>query len=170
MGDKRITFEDWPKLKPDVPFNGLPMLEVDGKKLGQSGSILRYLGKEFGLAGSNSYEAAVIDSIADTVTDIREKPIPFIFEKDEEKKKEGLHKFFSETLPDLLGKLDAIAAGNGYFVGSKTSYADTHFFAVMDFLCSDAVPEEGRPSLDKYPKLKSIHDKVASLSGVSSYL
>merc|ERR1711976_895085 len=44
--DKRITFEEWGALKPNVPFNGLPMLEADGKQLGQSGAILRFLGKE----------------------------------------------------------------------------------------------------------------------------
>jgi len=169
--DNRITFEDWGALKPNVPFNGLPMFEVDGKQLGQSGAILRFIGRECGMAGGSSYDAGLIDSIAETVTDVREKPIPFFFEKDEEKKKEGLTKFFKEQLPDLLGKLEKIAAGNGFFVGEKVSYADTHLFALLNGFSLMQMPEGlERPGMDSYPKLQSIMQKVGSMAGVKKYL
>merc|ERR1711976_1135150 len=146
--DNRITFEDWGALTPNVPF----------------------IGRECGMAGGSSYDAGLIDSIAETVTDVREKPIPFFFEKDEEKKKEGLTKFFKEQLPDLLGKLEKIAAGNGFFVGEKVSYADTHLFALLNGFSLMQMPEGlERPGMDSYPKLQSIMQKVGSMAGVKKY-
>merc|ERR1711976_1004296 len=168
--DKRITGEEWGAMEPDCPFNGLPMLEVDGKKLGQSGTILRYLGKELGLAGSNSMEAAQIDAMADTVTDVREKPIPFFFEKDEEKKKTELQKAFTETVPEILAKLEAAAGGDGFLVGDKPSYADCHLLAVVDGYQRGPLPEPLRISLDKYPKLAGVVERTKALPGVAKYL
>ncbi len=47
--DVRIVADDWPKLKPTMPFEGLPVLSVDGKLLAQSNAILVFAGKLAGL-------------------------------------------------------------------------------------------------------------------------
>lgn len=49
----------------------MPLLEVDGIVVHQSIAILRYLSKRFGLNGSNDWEALLIESVADTITDFR---------------------------------------------------------------------------------------------------
>lgn len=49
----------------------MPLLEVDGIVVHQSGAIMRYLSKRFGLAGSNHWEDLLIDSVNDTITDFR---------------------------------------------------------------------------------------------------
>lgn len=49
----------------------MPLLEVDGKVVHQSGAILRYLSRRFGLSGSNDWEALLIEAVADTITDFR---------------------------------------------------------------------------------------------------
>lgn len=54
-----------------TPFGQMPLLEVDGKVAHQHLAICRYLGKKFGLAGDNDWEALQIDTIADTVNDYR---------------------------------------------------------------------------------------------------
>ena len=48
----------------------MPVLYVNGKPLAQSGSIVRYLAKKFGLAGSNDWEAALIDSVYEVTNDV----------------------------------------------------------------------------------------------------
>lgn len=93
--DVRIKNEDWPQLKPSewclnnfptyecishfyfskylaLPMGTLPLLEVDGKKMYQSISILRLLAKKLGLSGSTDLENFEIDQIVDTVVDLRE--------------------------------------------------------------------------------------------------
>jgi len=56
-----------------TPFGKVPVLEIDGKQIHQSGAICRYLAKQFGLNGSNDWEALEIDAIVDTFTDFRRR-------------------------------------------------------------------------------------------------
>lgn len=49
----------------------MPVLEVDGQRVHQSGSIARYLAKRVGLAGANDWENLQIDSVVDTINDFR---------------------------------------------------------------------------------------------------
>lgn len=49
----------------------IPILEVDGKVVHQSLAITRYLAREVGLAGANSWEDLEIDLAVDTVNDFR---------------------------------------------------------------------------------------------------
>lgn len=55
-----------------IPFGQLPLLEVKGKKINQSTAICRYLAKEVGLAGKDEFEDLEIDSIVDTIADVRQ--------------------------------------------------------------------------------------------------
>lgn len=54
-----------------MPLGQMPILEVDGKRVHQSLAITRYLGKEVGLGGANSWEDLEIDIAVDTVNDFR---------------------------------------------------------------------------------------------------
>ena len=60
-----------------MPFGQVPVLEVDGKLLAQSGAICRYLARQVGLAGQSEWEQAQVDMYADAVKDlmIRKSPI-----------------------------------------------------------------------------------------------
>ena len=57
--DVRVDHGDWPALKPTMPFGVVPVLEVDGKQLGSSMTIARYLAETYGLAGENAFEACL---------------------------------------------------------------------------------------------------------------
>ena len=46
--DHRVNRDDWPNLKPEMPFGQMPVLEEDGKQLAQSQAIARYLSRKFG--------------------------------------------------------------------------------------------------------------------------
>ncbi|CAJ0576835.1 unnamed protein product, partial [Mesorhabditis spiculigera] len=67
--DQKIKKENWAVLKPTTPFGTLPILEVDGKELGQSKTIYRYLGKQFDFAGADDWESAQIDQWVDQLQD-----------------------------------------------------------------------------------------------------
>lgn len=55
-----------------MPMGQMPVLEIEnGKKLSQSVSICRYLAKKVGLAGKTDLENFEIDSVVDTVNDLR---------------------------------------------------------------------------------------------------
>lgn len=54
-----------------MPFGQVPVLEINEKKTHQSVAISRYLAKILQLAGTDDFEDLEIDSIVDTVTDLR---------------------------------------------------------------------------------------------------
>ena len=58
--DIRIEGSQWPTRKPEMPLSQMPVLEVDGVKLPQSMTIARFLAKQFGLAGKDNFEQALI--------------------------------------------------------------------------------------------------------------
>jgi glutathione S-transferase len=55
-----------------MPFGMLPILEIDGKPVGQSNAIARYLAKQYGLAGRDEWESLQCDMLVDTLTDLKQ--------------------------------------------------------------------------------------------------
>ena len=50
----------------------LPVLEVDGKTIGQSMTIARFLARRYNLAGKNDLEEAEADMLVDSMADTLE--------------------------------------------------------------------------------------------------
>jgi len=166
--DKRIEKTDWPAFKPTTPWGSVPILEVDGKVVGQSLAIARLVAKEGGLVGKNAVEGGQIDAIVDTVTDIREKAFAMHFAP--EGTKDALIKdFVDKTLPAVMPNLEKAAATNpdksGFFVGTKLSLADIHFFAVFE-----AIKGNMPNVLSTHPTLTKLYDKVATSPKVAEYI
>ena len=53
-----------------MPGGQLPVLEIDGIKIGQSITIARFLANKFNLSGKNEIENAQADMILDYIQDI----------------------------------------------------------------------------------------------------
>ena len=53
-----------------MPGGQLPVLEIDGEKIGQSISIARFLANKFNLTGKTEIEKAKADMILDCIQDI----------------------------------------------------------------------------------------------------
>eukprot|EP01043_Picozoa_sp_COSAG02_P022827 COSAG02_NODE_1198_length_13931_cov_66.449754_2_plen_191_part_00 len=71
---KGVAFEDvlltgstWETIKPATPWGQVPVLEVDGEQLAQSGAINSYLARALGLCPADPMGAAKVDEFCDTV-------------------------------------------------------------------------------------------------------
>jgi len=71
--DDRVSPSDWERRKPNTPFGGLPVLEVDGQTLAQSNAINRYVGKITDLYPTDAWQAAFCDEAMEAVEDISTK-------------------------------------------------------------------------------------------------
>jgi glutathione S-transferase len=162
--DTRHTSEEWAKIKEETPMKQLPILKVDGCAIPQSRAMHAYVAREFGLNGQNNTETTKIDVIIATVEDIRTPLARLMFyEKDEEKKKEGLANFYANTAPKFLAELEKmLEKGDGYFVGSKISRADIFFFSTFE--------KFNRECLEKFPKLVDLLDRVAKEPKIAAWL
>ena len=166
--DERIKKEDWPSLKPKTPFGMLPVLEVDGKLLGGSQVIARYVAEKHGLAGANNFETAVLASVVDAVCDLMSKVSQFIHEKDEMRKTEQKQELEEKFIPDTLGHLEKFVAENkeGWLIGSKPTYGDLGVYTALEQLREIFTSV----SLDKFPRVSQLMQKVESLPKIAKWL
>lgn len=165
LTDQGVPFEDettdfanfQQNIKPNLPFGQLPVLHVEGQKLVQSCTILRYLGKQCGLYGSNDIEAANIDMLNDGVEDIYSKYITLIYRNFED----GKEDFISNVLPNWLVSFEKWLKnkddGKGFLMGEKMCYADYNLFQFLD-----AILILSPPCLDETPLLKGYYGRVAA--------
>lgn len=127
-------------LKPKLEFGQLPMLEVDGKNLVQSWSILRFLGRQHGYYPQDLETAFTIDSTIDAVEDYLAAYFKFNFESNEEKKaifKENWLKMF----PVWLAAIEKRLEGKRFITGDKLTIADFALAAVgFNLLLNEANP------------------------------
>ncbi|CAG9538913.1 unnamed protein product [Cercopithifilaria johnstoni] len=132
--DIRIQQEDWPtKYKPKMPFEQVPVLEVDGKMLSQSTAIALYLAKKFDLVGENDWEFAQVEELFSVATDLIRHIAPWYKCEDAAKKKELMAEFETQHLIPTFRRLEGILAKNntGYFVGKKLTAADLNMLCIV---------------------------------------
>ncbi|XP_012269130.2 glutathione S-transferase-like [Athalia rosae] len=165
--DVRVNREDWPKLKPSMPFGQMPVLEVDGKKINQSQAISRYLAKQFGLAGKDDWEALEIDATVATIDDLRTKIASWFYEGNIAVKQTKYEPLFKETIPYFLKRLDAqVKTNGGWFVGGTLSWADLLFIAQLDYI----IYMTNVDIIDKYDNLKQLKANVLNVSQIKSWV
>ena len=142
--DKRIEKEEWPALKATLPLGQLPILEVDGKTIGQSMAIARYCARRFGLAGKDELESAMADQAVDQVSDFLAELVKVMFEPEEAKKAEMGRQLKVEKLPAFLASMEKLlkAQGGKHFAGSSLTWAD---IVVYQFVSLLKVPQPNQP-------------------------
>ncbi|KAJ3663479.1 hypothetical protein Zmor_007737 [Zophobas morio] len=165
--DVRIKSENWPQLKDKTPFGVLPILEHNGKVVGQSLAINRYLAKKVKLAGNNDWENLEIDAMVDTISDLRPKLLPIVKEQDESKKKAAIETVKKDTFDVYLPRLEAaVQKNNGYLVLGRLTWAD-FYFATISPAYDLTIRED---VLAKYPNLKALREKVNALPAIKKWL
>ena len=154
-----------------VPFHQLPVIEVDGEIIGQTGAIARYCGKISNLYADDMLKAAKIDQIIDAATDITNVVSPTIREKDEVKKIEDRKILVNKLLPrwfryleNLLSEDDSI-----WFV-EKMTIADIAMWRLLGWLTSGIIDGIPTSIIDDFPKLKNIHHQVHTHPKVQEWM
>lgn len=145
-----------------VPFHQLPVIEIDGEIIGQTGAIARYCGKISNLYSNDDINAAKIDQIIDAATDITNLVSPTIREKDEQKKVEDRLILKNKLLPRWFRYLENILSesASDWFVENKMTIADIAMWRLLGWLISGIIDGIPTTIVDSYPKLKNIHTNV----------
>ena len=155
-----------------VPFHQLPVIEVDGEIIGQTGAIARYCGKISNLYSNDNINAAKIDQIIDAATDITNIVSPTIREKDEQKKIEDRLLLKNKLLPRWFKYLENILSQetSEWFVENKMTIADIAMWRLLGWLTSGIIDGIPTTIVDNYPKLKNIHYKVHHNAKVQEWM
>jgi len=170
--DRRVSFGDWPKVKPTTPFGGIPVLEVDGRRVAQSNGINRYVGKLAGLYPKDAWQAALCDEAMDAVEDITNLIVATFPIRDETERKAKRQALAGGPIRFYLGALQRQLKerGGSYFADDRLTVADLKVFVWVRQLRSgnlDHIPTD-LPD-HTAPLLVEHHDRVAAHPKVVEY-
>ena len=169
--DRRIPGKDWPALRDSMPFQAMPVLEVDGKAITQSNTINRYLGKLAGLYPKDDWQAALADEVMDAVEDISFR-ISSTMGLEDEAKKKAREALAAGPIPRFLQQIDArLKAGGGeWFVEKRLTVADLKCFMSVRWLKSGALDHIPTDIVDKNAPLLAKHfERVKSQPKIAAY-
>ena len=157
---------EWHALQPRTPFGVLPVLEVDGRMLGGSTVIARYVAEKHGVAGSNDFENAFLASIVDADKDLVESFTTYYREKDEARKAELKRQLYEEQVLATLGCFQKLASGNncrdGWLYGPLPTYADFAVYLTLTRLEPDV--------LERFTALARLRNSVEKLPNIARWI
>jgi prostaglandin-H2 D-isomerase / glutathione transferase len=167
--DRRIPGKEWPALRDQMPFQAMPVLEVDGKAIAQSNAIIRYVGKLAGLYPKDDLQAALCDELMDAAEDLGTR-IGNTIALGPDDKKRAREQLAAGPIRRFLQQFDLrLKAGGGeWFVEKRLTVADLKVFQLVRWLRTgviDHVPkdivEQVAPSLAQHADRVAAHPKVA---------
>lgn len=167
--DHRVPGAEWPALRDQMPFRAMPVLEVDGKRITQSNTINRYVGRLAGLYPNDAWQALLCDEIMDATEDAASR-IGFTMSLGDAEKKKVRETLAADTLPRHLETFASkLKAGGGeYFIEGRLTVADLKVWqlvrwlraGVLDHIPKDLV-ERAAPELVKHFERVSAHPRIA---------
>ena len=161
-------FDDvWSKVKPMIPFQQLPMMEVgDGTQICQSIAILQYIENRSGLSISDPIKAAEAMAILQSAQELFAPLNPTVnfatgndFLTKRDAMREGLKSRFAD-LARCLEKYDG-----KYFIDDTpraAEFAAYHHFDLSRYLDPEI--------LNSFPRLLQFINDIESINSISSYL
>jgi len=169
--DRRIPGQEWPKLRDQMPFRAMPILEVDGKVIAHSNTIIRYVGRLAGLYPKDDWQAALCDEAMDAAEDIGTR-IGSTIQMGPEEKKKAREALVADALPRHLETLEARlkAAGGEYFADKRLTVADLKVYGWIRWLRSGALDHIPKDLADRVAPLLVQHfERVAAHPKVAAY-
>lgn len=169
--DDRISFKQWPALKPKTPLGSVPVADIDGQKVVQTMALLRYFGKQSGLYPADAWKSLMVDQVIETVVDLQES-IFASMGQDEDGRRVARQKMLKEDVPRFWGgaekMLESISDGP-FVLGGNVSIADICITALYLLLKSqflDFIPIDG---LDGYPRMDKVFSSVMAIPEVKKW-
>ena len=152
---------DWPAKKPNTPFGGLPTLEIPGKGvLTQSNAILAYIGREYGLLPTDSWEVAQHESVMNAIEALRAH-VATTDRKDEDDKRKAREAFSAGYFQHWCKSASALIQGP-FIGGDAISVADLKLFVVMTAYEKGVYDHVPTDILKPFPKITGLLAAVAA--------
>eukprot|EP00051_Salpingoeca_urceolata_P027205 m.480421 g.480421 ORF g.480421 m.480421 type:complete len:201 (+) comp21833_c0_seq1:140-742(+) len=164
--DKHVTGADWVALRDSntLPFNSIPVLEVDGKTLSQSNAIMMFIGSKAGLVPEDAFQRAKAEEVLCAVEDfISAYIMTSVRESDKEKVKVMREAMADKHIPFLCERLSRLIEQNGdsgFFVGDSLTVADLKAAALFEMLSSGRFDHISKDCITPFPLCVGIMEKV----------
>jgi prostaglandin-H2 D-isomerase / glutathione transferase len=167
--DVRIQGADWPAMKDDTPYGGLPVFELPGRPpLAHSNAILIMIGRRHGLHPSDDFEAARHEGMMEHVEELRAVVGPTIRMGDAEKKA-AREAIVANYLPAWARYAEKNIQGEPFFGGAKLQVVDLKLHMAVRWFIGGKVDHIPATIFAGFPKLMRVHDAVRDHAGVKSW-
>ncbi|XP_067675777.1 glutathione S-transferase 3-like [Haliotis asinina] len=145
-------------------FRQVPMLEIDGMELVQTGAIMRYVARKGGLYGESNEEKSKIDMFYEGTRDF----YSYFHKIGFRDPKEVLATAKAKGLPRYLPIFDQALKknGTGFLVGDSLSLADIGLIEVL----LSVTEYFGEETLSDYPSLKAFKSMMVSQERIAAFL
>ncbi len=169
--DRRIPFKSWPAIKAEMPFQALPVLDVDGARISQGNAINRYVGRLAKLYPDDPWQAALCDEVMDAVEDVSTKIDHTVDIPDGPEKKAARQRLADGPISLYLKRFESMLAQRGgkYFADNRLTVADLKMFVwirylrsgMLDYVSKD-LPNRIAPALVGHSERVHGHPAVAA--------
>lgn len=168
--DERVDRDAFLKLKPELPFGSLPVLEIEGHGVfSQTNAILRLIGRLCDLYPQEPYEAARHDALMDAVEDLRHRIGPTARIQDAAAKRAARQELATDVIPRWGRGVERLI-GQGPFVGGeRPGVADIKLYMMDRWLSSGVLDDIPKDVLDDCPRLKAVAKGIATHPAVVSW-
>lgn len=174
--DRRLKFPEFSALRAEgaFPLGSLPVLEIDGRAMTQTGAMLRYVARlgAHDLYPTDARAAFVVDSVIDTLNDtVSHALIPSLFERDMEKKLAMRRALVAGPLTLALRYIEGLfTEGSGPFLtGPNLTVGDIVLGLSVQQYRSGVLDGIGAEVLEPYPRLRALGDAYAAHPAIVAY-
>lgn len=163
--DRRLKFPEFVAAKGELPLGQVPVLEVDGLRITQTGAILRYVARigDETLYPSDPMAALLVDSALDSFNDtLSHAMMPSLFERDMEKKLAMRVDLAAGPMKRVLDYVDGLVARSGgpFVAGRGMSIADLVIAAQVDQIRRGGLDGITTAYLEAWPRLVALAEAV----------
>jgi glutathione S-transferase len=168
------------------PIFAPPAIRKGGFVMNQTPSIVRFLGKEFGLYPSTKEGEAHADALNSFVTDFvaegrlvfHPKCFTMSYFQQVDEARPYIAWFETERMPKFLAYLESVLAYNekqgvegGFFVGDALTYVDIAVFHTLEAAASQFPEGYAKQVADKaIPRLEAFRERIAAVPRIAHYL
>lgn len=187
--DNRIKFPDWAALKPTTKYGSLPIMEVDGEMVYQSGAMLRYAGRlgDGSLLPVDDVAMCIkIDEMLGVGEDLQRAWTPalylgmgrhasFGYPAEWPAKAEVVtalrEKFVQEELPKYMTYLtNELSATGAFLCGAKPTIADCQLFPQVFYFTKGVADHVPKDCLAGYPVVVAWLDRMKAIPEVKAFM
>lgn len=174
--DERFGFQDWKDgVKATAKWGTAPFLTLaDGKQIGQSKAMGRYVAKMTGLYPEDALQAAFVDDIVDGIDEIG----PMVngtgrgleqAEKEAARVEEVTKGKVKAILDTVEADIKSLGDGAGHSVGSTLTFADIIIFTMTTNTFCGFFDGLSIDMLKDWPAIQSVNKTVSNHPAVRKY-
>ena len=174
--DRRLKFPEFAALKAEgvFPLGSVPVLEVDGLTLTQTGAMLRYVARLGApdLYPADALKALIVDSALDTFNDtLSNALLPSMYERDVDRKLALRAEFAAGPLVKACAYVEGLIARSGgpFLLGATLSIADIVVALQIRQVQSGNLDGLGPEALEPYPRLVALAEACFAEPRVAAY-